>query len=178
MKERIERLESWLRQHHPHYVTTLAEGASDAVLSLLAPGFPEPVKQLYRWRDGDAMSVGMFAGYHFLPVAEAASRCEDNAEERDGRGLPDAWWSDDWHPLFDDETGNLIVLELKYRSLQFYYLDRPERPRVAPSLEAFLDALLDSFEAGLWKVEDGRNVPKDAGAVAEVLRKREVFLEL
>lgn len=178
MKQLIDRLEAWLQSHHPTYVEALRPGASDAQLSLLDPRAPETIKQMYRWHDGDDLSVGMFSGYHFLPLGEAASRSEDNAEERDGSGLPDSWWSDDWYPLFDDSSGNLICLELRYRSLQLYYLDNDSRPLVAPSLEALLGGLLESFEAGLWKVEDGRNRPTDPDAVAAILAKREVSLPL
>ena len=82
MNATLDRLDQWLETHLPELHADLAPGATDAAIAefeqQVGRAFPESLKALYRWHDGqeDEVNTGPFFGLTFLSLAEARKHWE------------------------------------------------------------------------------------------------------
>ena len=171
----LMRLDRWLAAQRPTYLARLRAGAGgDAVAPL-----PVELAALYRWRDGQANSGDSLLVRHwFMPLAQMHEQRKDTAKARDEDGYDAAWWSDDWYPFLDDGQGNLTCVDAATGKVLLYFVDSEERNDLAPSLDVFLTTLVDSLEAGHWRIDDeGRAVVADEAAVQALLTSRGVCFD-
>lgn len=186
MKAVLERLDTWLETNLDEVHADLAPGCSEAALAefeeLVGRDFPESLKALYRWHDGQKgkASTGPFFGLTFLPLAEALKHWaswKDLVEE----------WSDEdmaaasdfcssvppgaikplyanryWIPFAYDYGGNHLGVDLdpaeqgSVGQVINFGRDEEEKFVVASSVEAFVEWLVEQFETGnvAIRVED------------------------
>ncbi len=171
----LDRLERWLAANRPEYLARLRPGAPGDSVTLLPPG----LAALYRWRDGQANSGDSFLVRHWLmPLAQMQEQRKDTAKARDEDGYGAEWWSDDWFPFLDDGQGNLTCVDASSGRVLLYFFDSEERNELAPSLDVFFTTLLDSLEAGHWRIDDdGRAMVADPDGFTALLKSRGVCFD-
>lgn len=97
---------------------------------------------------------------------------------RDEDDLGQEWWGDAWFPFLDDGQGNLTCLDGASGKVLLYLNETEERNDLSPSLELFFTTLVESLEAGHFRVDDeGRAVVADADALSAHLRAHGVCFD-
>lgn len=186
MKATLERLDTWLKTNLEEVHDDLKPGCSEAELAefeaLVGREFPESLKALYRWHDGQTgtASTGPFFGLTFLPLAEALKHWAS------WRDIVEEWSDEDmsvnsdfctstppgaikalyanryWIPFAYDYGGNHLGVDLDpagqgtVGQVINFGRDEEEKFVVASSLETFIEWLVDQFETGnvAIRVED------------------------
>jgi cell wall assembly regulator SMI1 len=153
----------------------LRPGADDATIERLRdrfPAAPARLVELYRWHDGspdwpDAPHAFHYNMY-FSPIAGVLSDArmlDELAEDPDWFWTAHSWHRG-WLPFLSTGAGNLLCVDtedaLRCGSPSVVYFDHESHDYhtlVAPSFFAWLSALVESLEAGIWRVDDGNAVP-------------------
>jgi len=184
MAASMERLDHWLETHLPELHTDLLPGASDVAIAefeaLVGRPFPDSLKALYKWHDGqeDEINTGPFYGLTFLSLAEARkhwegwkqivddSSPEDMAEASDfcssaRPGAVKALYANAyWVPFAYDYGGNHLGVDLDpgengtVGQVINYGRDEEEKFVVASSVATFLDWLANQLESGNFVIRD------------------------
>ncbi|MBX8471872.1 SMI1/KNR4 family protein [Pseudomonas sp. RIT778] len=200
MKAVTERLEKWLEANIPETLEDLAPGCSDAAIaefeSLVGKPFPESLKALYKWRDGQrgAANSGPFYGLEFLSLAKARDNWESWKSIIDGwsseemteasafctSGTPDAvqklYASKYWIPFAYDYGGNHLGVDLDpgargtVGQVINFGSDEDDKYVVATSVAAFMEWLVDQLESGNFMIEE-----EDDGSRSLNTRTPEMF---
>jgi len=184
MKAVMERLEKWLEANIPEIREDLAPGCSDAVIAefenLVGRPFPESLKDLYRWHDGQrgATNSGLFYGLEFLSLAKARENWESWKDIIDGwspeemtetsafctSGTPDAvqalYANRYWIPFAYDYGGNHLGVDLDpgvrgtVGQVINFGGDEDDKYVVASSVAAFMEWLVDQLESGNFAISE------------------------
>ncbi len=154
-KHPLDRLEKWLKRHRRRYHRALMPGAAAAVLDALSAriggALPADLRRLLAWHNGQQEDYpGRFEQDWRLMSADeiAAARAELDAD-------PEYGWSPRWLPFLDDDAGDYLFLDTGQPGdpVRAFWQDQSERPTVAPSLGAWLEAFVAAVERGEY-VED------------------------
>lgn len=178
MTTAMERLDHWLNANLPELGDDLAPGCSDTEIAefelLVGRTFPESLKALYRWHDGQrgGADTGPFFGLDFLSLADARAHWEswkkvvDDASQDDMAELSEfctsatpgavkvAYANAYWIPFAYDHGGNHLGVDLDPGDNgtvgQVINFGRDEENKfvLAGSVAAFLEWLADQFESG------------------------------
>jgi cell wall assembly regulator SMI1 len=184
MKAAMERLEKWLETNIPEIREDLAPGCSDAAIvefeSLVGRPFPESLKNLYKWHDGQrgATNSGLFYGLEFLSLAKARENWESwkdiidewsPEEMTEGSafctsGTPDAvqalYANRYWIPFAYDYCGNHLGVDLDpgargtVGQVINFGSDEEDKYVVATSVAAFMEWLVDQLESGNFAISE------------------------
>lgn len=171
----LGRLEQWQASHRPEYLQRLAAGVAPNEVA----DFPPELAALYRWRNGQSNSGDSFLLRHwFMPLKQVREQRKDIAQARDEEDFDQAWWSDQWFPFLDDGQGNLTCLDAASGKVLLYINDTEERNDLAPSLAVFFTTVVESLEAGHWRIDDeGRAVLANPEAFTALLKSRGVCFD-
>lgn len=158
----------------------LRSGASGEAMAVAeaqrrAP-LPAAARELFSWRDGQDGDASVYLGYRLCSLQESVEAVAVIDEVARAGDHPDAddWWHGDWIPILDDDAGNHICVDAAgafggYPGQVVEHLhDDESREILAPSLAAFLLVLVECFEAGLYRVQEGFYEPTGDDAVAEI----------
>ena len=152
----LGRLEGWLKKRRRRYFKGLRPGATEAELAELARALGKPVPaelaDWLRWHNGqDEDLIGAFVESFNLMSAQAVIAA---LSERKGQ----AGWKSAWVPILDDYQGDLVVLDTSRPGCPVLerWEGRDDTPEVAPSLEAWLTALVGDVEAGRYHEDPER----------------------
>ncbi|MGE8497949.1 MAG: SMI1/KNR4 family protein [Pseudomonas sp.] len=178
MNTAMERLDKWLDTNLQEVADDLAPGCSEAEIAeferLVGRAFPESLKALYRWHDGQRgdANTGPFFGLDFLPLANARAHWEswkkvvDDASPDDIKDLsefctsatPGAVKADYanpyWIPFAYDHGGNHLGVDLDPGENgtvgQVINFGRDEENKfvLASSMTAFVEWLVEQLESG------------------------------
>jgi cell wall assembly regulator SMI1 len=184
MKAVMERLEKWLETNIPEIREDLAPGCSDAAIAefenLVGRPFPDSLKDLYKWHDGQrgATNSGLFYGLEFLSLAKARENWESwkdiidewSPEEMiEGSafctsGTPDAvqalYANRYWIPFAYDYGGNHLGVDLDpgprgiVGQVINFGSDEEDKYVVATSVAAFMKWLVDQLESGNFAISE------------------------
>lgn len=184
MKAVMERLEKWLDANTPEIREDLAPGCSDAAIAefenLVGRPFPESLKDLYRWHDGQrgATNSGLFYGLEFLSLAKARENWESwkdiidewsPEEMTEGSafctsGTPDAvqalYANRYWIPFAYDYCGNHLGVDLDpgargtVGQVINFGSDEEDKYVVGSSVAAFMEWLVDQLESGNFAISE------------------------
>lgn len=155
MSALLARLDRWMAAHRPRFPHALQPGASaadcDGLASTLAQPLPAELRTLLQWHNGQNAEVpGAFEeNWHLMSTAEiAAAKKELDAQPHEG-------WQRSWLPLFDDDSGNYLCVDLQApdHPLRECWRGRADHPLAAPSLSAWLAKVVADLEAGAY-IED------------------------
>jgi cell wall assembly regulator SMI1 len=192
MADVLARFESWLQEHAPDYMESLAPGLAEARIDEIGAklGFelPEPVRTLYRWRDGDPEEDGrLLFSRIFMPLESAIEQHRMLTEmlevgewaDDSGRQAPSIW-SPEWFPVFTWDNGFHLCVDMggayggRPGQVVEVWLKDEDRSIVAPDLTSWLDAQVSSLEAGLWRFEEDHEQwePADEGAYRAFFAER------
>ncbi len=178
MNATMDRLDQWLETHLPELHADLAPGATDAAIAefeqQVGRAFPESLKALYRWHDGQRVEVntGPFYGLIFLSLADARKHWAswlEIIEESSAEDLADLsafsksvkpgvvkalYASRYWIPFAYDYGGNHLGVDLDpgergtVGQVINFGRDEDDKFVLADSLAAFLEWLVDQLESG------------------------------
>ncbi len=124
------------------------------VIAGVVSQFPEPLKQLFAWRDGTSATSAPLSALYFFPfvIFNALARCV--AEYKVLRPLP--MWKRAWFPVFSDDAGSMYMVDCSTRDAAVVYLQHGELPRVRyASLVDLLSCVEECYVRGGYIVRDG-----------------------
>ncbi len=173
----LSRLDAWLAAERPVLFAGRGAPVAPAALTTLGKALGRPVPpelaELLGWADGCA-GEPLLENFYLMSaaeIAEAVTRMRGLLRAGEFHGKVD-WWVDGWVPFLDNRCGDVVCIDpvgsfggVPGQLVEVLH-DAPDRDRMAPSLEAFVDALTSAFEAGLF---DGAR-PKDDDAFVKHLR--------
>jgi cell wall assembly regulator SMI1 len=160
----LQRLDRWLATHRPQFHSQLRPGIDSEALAKLTKKLrfplPENLRALLEWHDGSkAAGENFLWNYRLLSaneIAEATSMFRGHLKAGEFEDKVD-WWVDGWIPLLGNGADDYICLDTlgsfggsPGQLLQFYHDDYP-RDGIAPSVDAWFDALVSAFENGLFE---------------------------
>lgn len=178
MTTAMDRLDKWLNANLQEVGDDLAPGCSEAEIAeferLVGRAFPEGLKVLYRWHDGQRgdADTGPFFGLDFLSLAGAKAHWEswkkavDDASPDDMKNLSEFCTSATpgavkavyanayWIPFAYDHGGNHLGVDLDPGENgtvgQVINFGRDEENKfvLASSMTAFLEWLVEQLESG------------------------------
>ncbi len=107
----LARVERWIQQHRPRFARALLPGATaeqvDAAQQQLGRAFPEEVRELLSWHNGqDPDVIGTFEGPFFLMSADQIAEVVADLEAQPPEG-----WHKGWLPFLDDDSDDYLVLD-------------------------------------------------------------------
>ena len=175
MLDDLSRIEGWHARERTGLVPSLRGGVPvtelDAAEAALGCRFPDDLRALWRWRDGQADPDGTaaFAWYHaLLPMHEALARY------RELRAMPILGWEATWLPVL-------------YFQEEWYFVEcRPERVAASPlmflftesgpapayaSLTTYFATMAEAMATGAVTHGDG-GLDADEPALAAIHRRR------
>lgn len=150
---------------------------------------PTDLRQMLLITDGETRkSAGMIGNWRLMPVSEiqAAWGLLTKLAEKDAfiDREPDAtpyirqtWWHPGWIPIVSSDTGHYFCLDtdppdIKRKGQVLLFLqDRPERPLVAGSLQAWLDRIARDLKAGVFSYDETEGFDGEAFMRSSLERK-------
>ena len=190
----VEELGARWRAVHAPVVDRLRPGLADAELdALMEPlglRLPMEARVWWGWHDGvEATSVRLsrereiMPALEFHPLAEAVDRCW--TWRRISRGWhddapgeqPDPWWDDAWFPITDAGQAGIVACDCSVAAgeptpIRCVLPPEPGSPTAEPvfaSLGELVQGMIDAFDAGAWRYEEGWQLA--AGPRPEVDRR-------
>jgi cell wall assembly regulator SMI1 len=156
----IARLDRWLAMNRPDYYSRLQPGVTGEQLDAFEDRFgvrlPIAFRLLYKWRNGqeDGCFASLEMNWMFSPLESVA----DTKELCDGMiGFDfetEDWWRREWVPFLSNGGGDHQVIDLlgidrgKRGQVVTFCHDDPDRPICFPTMEAWLEDLVDAMENG------------------------------
>ncbi len=148
-------LSAWLEEFTPDVLNDLGEPASAELLAKLSDSYagrvPDDVLTVYAWHDGGQIPDPWWE----LSGIEEVLRVKNLHESIPDLRALENWWSNAWIPVGADGDGNHMCVDLDGcfdgvpgQVLVFMH-DEIERSIVAPSLGAYIEALLEACQAGV-----------------------------
>jgi cell wall assembly regulator SMI1 len=168
MKALLARYEAALRERCPHYIEALAPPAGDRELSQLADALgrsvPDELRAILQWHDGELdrpLLPGRVTRSRWdLPLVDSLLTCEQIAssavllrevwedQHEDWKRDGFKYWDPSWTPLMGRGEVSLLCLNAENHLIQWAH-GEGMREVVAPSIRAWLGALVEMLEAGL-----------------------------
>lgn len=163
----VARLAAWMSENHGQRAR-LTPPATDADVaeaeSVLGVQFPEGLRALWRWTAGGEGSPTIMNNRTLMDPAGIV-RAHDMMAGfvKDGTFEHKDWWHETWVPFLTNGAGSYLCWDPKGsfkklggvpgQILEFWNKDR-DRNIWAPSFEGWLEAFVDSFDAGLWTYDE------------------------
>lgn len=160
MKTPLEILDRQLAKLRPEYYKQLQPGLSAAQIQALQEKYniklSEDVIELYKWRNGqpDSCYEAFVNNSMFVPLESALESAAEYTGMIGTDFETENWWHKDWIPLFHNGGGDLICYDMgglftnnPGQLIEFWHADH-DRNVIAPSLTAFLDALIAYYKEG------------------------------
>lgn len=170
MEKDLLRLERWLRENRPEYLSALQPGLSSAELDDFDAwlGFKAPAafRTLYSWRNGQRDDN--FAAFQFnrslmnlAGIRESITCLNELLELGEFEGSN--WWSRRWIPFLDNGGGDHWCIDpgpsfdgARGQIVEFWH-DDADRTIVFPDLAAWLKGFVETLEAGMWELDEHEN---------------------
>ena len=160
-------LTAWLEDFAPDVLNDLGEPASAGVLAKLSDAYegrvPDDVLAVYAWHDGGEIPDPWWE----LSEIDEVLRVKNLHESMPDLHAAENWWSDAWIPVGADGDGNHMCVDLDGcfdgvpgQVLVFMH-DEAERNIVAPSLAAYITALLEACRAGILVCDEDEGFATD-----------------
>lgn len=165
MREILQRLDRWLGTHRPDFVAGLAPGVE---IPAASGDVSDAVRAWFRWHDGaqtTADGAGLVLGWQLL--GWEASCAAAALAARDPYALQDDWHPG-WVPILRHANGDLLVIDTGAAYAESAAVVQclhgtSTRVVLGPSLEVWLEALVETLEDGAWAPDaDGTWAPTDA----------------
>jgi cell wall assembly regulator SMI1 len=153
MQQQLDLLTQQLRTQRPGLFAKLNPPLTVEYIHALEENYnvsiPEPVQQLYRWRNGQAPNFmeAFVNNSMFIPLEEALNIAIENTGMIGYDFEIENWWNKDWLPLFHNGGGDYICYDAgglfthqPGQLIEFWHADN-DRDVIAPDLLSFLTAL-------------------------------------
>lgn len=169
MQDLLQRLEQWLQEHRPDYVSQLQPGLSiQEIAEITEPlpfQLPNEVIELYQWHNGTlGFYDEFFLFFRFLPLSEAVEdtlmmRRYPEEQGHYNLGVQDSNfpdWQYYWFSLFYETKERLVTVGSDHPSstssiIHFWVGGRAKR---FMSLRGLILTILECYETGIYLEED------------------------
>lgn len=174
------RLEAWLRAHRPDYLDQLRPGATDRQLDevevAIGAELPRAFRELYQWRNGQPRQCyDGFVNNRMFASLESALDTWNILTPMIGRDFPHpSWWRRSWIPFLDNGGGDHLVVDLEGcfggvpGQVLYFWHDWEDRSIVAPSVESWLEHLVEALESGVLVCDEEEGTIREADALGMV----------
>ena len=155
MKEKWQKLESWLAANAPKVLEPLNPPASEAEIAAteaaIGMSLPPSVRDSYEVHNGEKNVWGLFATWQFLPLEEVVGTIEE-MEQIEAEYQFGDFDTSLMIPILRSGGGDLYYVERSYNGeetelIEWWHED-PSRDVKAASFEAFFDEFLQRLESG------------------------------
>lgn len=166
MQHELDLLTAHLRTQRPGLFARLNNPLTIADIRALEEKYkvviPEPVQQLYLWRNGqDPNFMEAFVNNSmFIPLEEALDTAADNTSMIGYDFEIENWWHKDWFPLFHNGGGDYICYDAAGlftdqpgQLIEFWHADN-DRDVIAPDLLSLITSLNNFYAAGPGQEEE------------------------
>jgi cell wall assembly regulator SMI1 len=172
MEDVVARLASWLEANAPDVASAQFPGASDEELAAfekeLGTALPAGLRALYRWHNGG--KGGLIGNRKLMSLADVTkTRQLMNKAVDDGAFKTTNWYRKTWVPFLSNGAGDHVCWDPRGsfsgepgQVLEFWQADH-ERKVLAPTLDGWLTAIVESMEAGVWRLDSDEGVTDDHG---------------
>ncbi|SEW52708.1 SMI1/KNR4 family protein [Chitinophaga arvensicola] len=153
METTIATLDQQLRQTRPAYYASLQEGLTEDAIQALENQYqrqlPDDLKQLYKWKNGQADDNydAFLNNSLFVPLEQALDTAAENISMIGSDFEVANWWHAGWIPLFHNGGGDYICYDTTGvftgttgQLIEFWHAD-DDRNVIAPSLAALLEQI-------------------------------------
>lgn len=166
----LPRIQSWAQDNAPDvtFRPPAKPTAVDGFEHKSGLAAPESLRQALLIMDGETRrSAGMIGNWRLMPIAEiqAAWGLLNKLDEK-GAFIDHApkaspyirktWWYSAWIPIATSDMGDYFCLDTdppeqeRYGQVLLFLQNRPDRPLIAGSLEAWFNRILRDLESGLY----------------------------
>lgn len=172
MEDVVARLSNWLETNAPDVANAMAPGASDEEIAAfekeLGTTIPAGMRALYRWHNG---GKGALIGNRVvMSLADITStRQMMNKLVDEGAFKTTNWYRKTWVPFLSNRAGDHVCWDPRGsfsgepgQVLEFWHTDH-DRKVLAPSFDGWLTALVESMEAGIWRLDSDEGITDDHG---------------
>lgn len=166
----IANLQTWMRQHAPDVTFRLPAkpAAVDSFEYKSGLAVPESLRKTLLIMNGETRkSAGMIGNWRLMAVDEiqaawgllhklAGKGAFTDLAPKNSPYIRKAWWYSAWIPIVSSDTGDYFCLDTdppepaRYGQVILFLQNRPERPLIAGSLNAWFDRILRDLESGLY----------------------------
>ena len=180
MDEVVARLGTWLETHDRERLEAFAPGASDEAIAAaekeVGVPFPAGMRALHRWHDGS--SRGLLGNRMLMSLADIVrTRQTMNKLVDEGAFKTSNWYRKTWVPFMSNGAGDHLVWDPRGsfsgepgQVVEFWHTDH-DRKVLAPSFDGWLTAIVESLEAGRWRVDSDEGITDDH-SFGEVLAEK------
>ena len=133
---------------------------------------PEDLRQILLMSDGETRkSAGAIGNWRLMPIAEiqaawgwinqmAVKSAFTDLSPEPSPYLNNTWWHPGWIPFVSNDAGDYFCIDTqppessRYGQLLLFFQDRPARPLIAASLEAWLDRVTRDLSVGIYTYDE------------------------
>jgi len=169
----LSRIQSWA-QHHAPDVTFRPPAKPTAVDCFEYKSgltVPESLRQTLLIMDGEThRSAGMIGNWRLMPITEiqaawgllnklAEKGAFTDHAPKTSPYIQKVWWYSAWIPIVTSDMGDYFCLDTdppepeRYSQVLLFLQNRPDRPLIAGSLEAWFDRILRDLESDLYQYD-------------------------
>lgn len=169
----FNQIRSWMQYHAPDvtFRPPAKRNAIDHFEHISGLAVPKSLRQLLLAANGEPRkSAGMIGNWRLMPIEEIqAAWGLLNQLDRKGAFIKRepkpspyiriTWWYQAWIPIVTSDQGDYFCLDTdppdpkRYGQVLLFLQNRPERPLIAESLEAWFDRIMRDIESGLYKYD-------------------------
>ncbi|WP_177765606.1 SMI1/KNR4 family protein [Flavobacterium sp. I3-2] len=166
MNEKIQKLEKCLLKTRPEYYSELNAPLNDSQLNKLEEYYkiviPKDLRTLYKWKNGQNSNChkAFVNNSCFIPLEQALFDASELTEMIGFDFEIENWWNENWIPIFQNGGGDSICYDLKGifteqqgQLIEYWHVDN-DRNVIAPTLEMFLEKIIEMYEKNRFQVTD------------------------
>jgi cell wall assembly regulator SMI1 len=175
MPDQLNLLDQQLRTKRPAYFAQLQPPLTTAEIMALSEKYqrtiPEPVQQLYRWKNGQAPACmeALVNNSMFISLEEALDTAADLTSMIGFDFEIENWWHPDWWPLFHNGGGDYICYDAgglftntPGQLIEFWHAD-DDRNVIFPDLSSLISTLRQYYEGTIPADEEFFTITAPAG---------------
>jgi cell wall assembly regulator SMI1 len=168
------KLQAWMLDNAPD-VSFRPPANPDAIEDFGAKSslnLPEDLRQILLISDGETRkSAGAIGNWRLLSISEIQAAwgwltqlnlkgAFNGLTPDPSPYLQDSWWHPGWVPFVSNDAGDYFCIDTqppehdRYGQILLFFQDRPERPLVAATLEAWLDRVTRDLSSGLYTYDE------------------------
>ena len=175
-------IRTWMQHHAPDvtFLPPAKENAIDNFQFLSGLVVPKSLRQLLLTANGESRkSAGMIGNWRLMPIEEIQAAwgllnklVEKGAfTDRSVKPSPyfqNSWWYSAWIPFVTSDQGDYFCLDTdppkpeRFGQVLLFLQNRPDRPLIAGSLEAWFDRIMRDLETGQYSYNEDEGFDGEA----------------
>jgi cell wall assembly regulator SMI1 len=168
------KLQAWLKTHATgvSFRSPADSAAIDHFEMRSGLQVPDDLRQILLITDGETRtSAGAIGNWRLLPIAEIQAAwgwltqlnikgAFNGLTPNPSPYLQNAWWHPGWMPFVSNDSNAYFCIDTqppepsRFGQILLFFHDRPERPLIAASLEAWLDRAIRDLSTGMYNYDE------------------------